>query len=378
MQALKPFSLLIKPVSADCNLQCTYCFYLSRRLLYPYLKKHRMSHNTLELMIKRYLSTRQSTYVFCWQGGEPTLIGVDFYSNALDLQRKWRPPGSVVINTLQTNAVLIGDPFAKFLAESKFLVGVSLDGPSYIHDAYRKNRIGNGSHQAVLRGIECLRRNDVEFNILTMVTRANANNGKEVYSYFKEHGFFHQQYIPCVELEADGRPTSFTITAEAWGNFLCEVYDNWVENDSRTVSVRLFDSIIAYLVTGTHDNCQMATDCCQYYVIEYNGDVYPCDFFVDPPLKLGNIRNNTWENLANSNIYRNFGEEKSNFAALCKNCEHLPYCSGGCLKHRVCGEGQMNRLSWLCNGWKQFYRHAMPGFVRMANWLRMEITRASA
>ena len=370
----RPFSLLIKPASADCNLRCAYCFYLSRCALYSSVKKHRMSRRTLEFTIQRFLSIPQDTYPFCWQGGEPTLMGVDFYRRVVDLQRRYCTSGSRIINSLQTNAILMNDRFSRFLSDSNFLVGVSLDGPADIHDHHRKNRAGDGSHADVIRGLKCLKRNHAECNILTLVTDANVNRGEEVYSYLRDAGYLYHQYVPCVEFDANGQAAPFTISGEEWGRFLCDIYDEWIERDTRTVSVRLFDSIIAYLVNGAHDNCQMGSNCCQYYVIEYNGDIYPCDFFVNPGLKLGNTKTDTWEDIGTSSRYRDFGERKSVLTPACTDCENLAFCSGDCLKHRLYGQGEIDQLSRLCKGWKHFYKHALPGFIRLANQIRTERT----
>jgi uncharacterized protein len=372
MQNLKPFSLLIKPASADCNLRCAYCFYLSRYALYPYSKKHRMSQETLELTIRSYLETEQPNYVFCWQGGEPTLMGVDFFRKVVDVQRKHSRKGSLIVNTLQTNATLINDTFARHFSRYNFLVGVSLDGPSYIHDHHRTYKSGRGSYFDVIRGLECLKRNHVEFNILTLVSDINIEKSGEVYRYLRDMGFFYHQYIPCVEVDRNSRPFPFTISGEAWGNFLCELYDEWSKRDVHTVSVRLFDSIIAYLLHGVHDNCQMGTNCSQYYVVEYNGDIYPCDFFVDSELKLNTIRKKSWKQVAQSKRYLHFGEQKSHWHAQCKICEYLEYCGGDCLKHRPCGKINPRHLSLLCSGWKQFFKHTLPGFEKLAERIRAE------
>ena len=307
-----------------------------------------MSDETLEFLIKNYMETQQPNYVFCWQGGEPTLMGVDFFRKVVDFQKKYGRKGSFIINTLKTNGTLINDAFARHLSDYNFLVGVSLDGPSYIHDYYRAYKSGHRSHSDVMRGLECLKRNHVEFNILTLVSDINVNKGKEVYSYLRDSGFLYHQYIPCVEFDGNGQPLPFTVSGEAWGDFLCEVYDEWVKHDIRTVSVRLFDSIISYLVNGIYDNCQMGKNCCQYYVIEHNGDIYPCDFFVDGKLKLGNIEKNSWEQLALSRTYLCFGEQKSDWHEQCENCQFLPLCAGDCLKHRFYGKKKPRQLSWLC------------------------------
>jgi uncharacterized protein len=309
---------------------------------------------------------------FVGRGGEPTLMGVDFFRKAVDFQKQYGRKGSFVVNTLQTNATLINDTFARHLSDYNFLVGVSLDGPSHIHDYYRAYKSVRGSYSDVINGLECLKRNHVEFNILTLVSDINIKKGKEVYYYLRDMGFHYHQYIPCVELDPNGQPLPFTVTGEAWGNFLCEVYDEWVKHDTHAVSVRLFDSIIAYLVHGVHDNCQMGTNCSHYYVVEYNGDIYPCDFFVDPELKLGNIKKRSWEQLARSKTYLDFGKQKSDWHKQCKNCEYLSYCAGDCLKHRSCDRKNPHQLSLLCSGWKQFYKHTLPGFEKLAMGIRAE------
>lgn len=364
------FSLLLKPVSADCNLNCTYCFYLKRRALYPDVKKHRMSAKTLEIVIKSYLSTHQPVHVFCWQGGEPALAGIDFYRMVIDLQRKYAPSNGHIINTLQTNAVPIDDAFGELLGRWKFLVGVSLDGPQDIHDRYRKYGDGTGTHADVMAGIDRLRKDGVDINILTMVTDANVGRGKEVYRYLRDTGFLYHQYIPCVEYDEHGNPAPFTVSADAWGRFLCDVFEEWTTNDIRTVSVRLFDSIIAYLVNGMHDNCQMGKNCAQYFVVEYNGDIYPCDFFVDVALKIGNIHEATWAQMTNSFLYHRFGDKKSDFSAACGDCFCFMLCAGDCLKHRLNGSHGASQYSRLCAGWKQFYQKALPGFSELAKQIR--------
>jgi uncharacterized protein len=226
---MKAFSLLIKPVSADCNLHCDYCYYLDCLKLYPEVKKHRISNEVLKILIKKYMETEQPLYQFCWQGGEPTLLGVDFFRRVISLQQKYGHDGSVVANALQTNGTLIDDEFAKHLAAYKYLVGVSLDGPKYIHDFYRVSINRGGSYDQAILGIDALVRHRVSFNILTLVTDINVHKAKETYRYMCNQGFFYQQYIPCVEFDSSGLPMPYTISGEEWGDFLCELYDEWHE-----------------------------------------------------------------------------------------------------------------------------------------------------
>ena len=364
---MNPFSLLIKPASADCNLRCEYCFYLDRCELYPETKRHRMPDDVLERMVSSYLATQQPQYAFGWQGGEPTLMGLDFFRKAVKLQQKHGRPGAVVANGLQTNATLIDDDFAEFFARYNFLLGVSVDGPAEIHDRHRLTAGGKGSHEAVMRGIDCLKRHNVAFNALVLVNSANVHRAREVYRYVCDLGIMFHQYIPCVEFDGDGRPLPFSISGEEWGEFLCELYDAWLPHDTRRVSNRLFDSILTLLVEGRHNICHMGRNCCQYFVVEHNGDIYPCDFFVEKDLKIGNVMTHSWEDCLQEPVYLEFGRQKAQWNEECARCEVLEFCAGDCLKHRLPVTRDPRTLSWLCAGWKRFYAHALPGFRRLAD-----------
>jgi len=369
---MKPFSLLVKPASADCNLRCAYCFYLEKRRLYPDTVRHRMTDPVLETMIRTYLATDQPQYAFGWQGGEPTLMGLDFFRRVTDLQQRHGRAGAIVSNGLQTNGTLLTDDLAAHLGRFKFLVGVSLDGPAPVHNRYRITVDGRGSHADVMRGIGRLRRQGVEFNILTLVSRANVDRPREIYRYLCEQGFLFQQYIECVESDEAGEPMPYAVSGEEWGAFLCGIYDEWIRSDTRRVSIRLFDSIVQKMVEDTDNVCQMGRDCRQYLVVEHNGDVYPCDFFVEPALKLGNVRTGSWAEFLGSPLYRDFGLRKAAWNSECAVCEYLRFCAGDCPKNRPTRGREPGRLSRLCAGWKMFYRHTLEGFERLAEEIRRE------
>ncbi|MFX0004851.1 MAG: anaerobic sulfatase maturase, partial [Candidatus Hermodarchaeota archaeon] len=354
-----PFSLLIKPVSADCNLRCNYCFYIDR--LKKVEKKPRMSEKVLETMISSYMQTNQNNrFSFGWQGGEPTLLGLEFWKRVINLQKKYAPKGAIISNGLQTNGTLITDDLARFFAEYKFLLGISLDGPAYLHDYYRKTIGQKPTHNLVMRGIELLKKHNVEFNILILVNNKSVKKASEIYHYLKEKGFNYHQYIPCVEFDNLGNPKSFSIKGEEWGDFLCEVFDLWAKEDINQISIRLFDSILEYLVNGTYNVCYMGINCCQYFVIEYDGSIYPCDFFVREDLLLGNITENKWEDIINSSIYLKFGRSKSNWYEECRSCSFINLCHGDCQKFRIRSTQNTQILSVLCKGWKKFFTHALP------------------
>jgi len=325
-----------------------------------------MSGRMLETLIRGYMATTQPHYVFGWQGGEPTLMGLDFFKQVVDLQKKHGRPGSAVANGLQTNATLITEAFAEHLAEYKFLLGVSLDGPEDVHDRYRRNAAGMGSHSGVMKGIHRLRRAKVEFNILTLVSQSNANHAKTVYRYLVDNDFLYHQYIPCVEFDAAGTVLPFGVSGEQWGRFLCVIFDSWIQADTRRVSIRLFDSILSCLVDGHKTICHMENDCRQYFVVEHNGDIYPCDFFVEENLQIGNIADTSWDSALASDVYRQFGVRKRARNKACESCEFVNLCAGDCQKHRPHRDDTSDNLSVLCAGWKLFFRHTLAEFMNIA------------
>ena len=372
---MRPFSLLVKPASADCNLRCEYCFYLEKCHLYPEANRHRMSDEVLEQMVKSYMATRQPVYSIGWQGGEPTLMGLEFFQKVVELQKKYGRPGTSVGNGLQTNTTLIDDEMAAFFQKYNFLLGCSLDGPARLHDRYRLTAGGKPTHTDVLKGIETLEKHQVEFNILVLVSQANVAYAREVYRYLRDHGFLFHQYIPCVEFDENGELLPFAISGEEWGSFLCELFDEWWKKDTRKISIRHFDSILTKMVDGQANVCTLGTDCCQYLVVEHNGDVYPCDFFVEPQLKLGNVMEHSWEEMLHSPIYLKFGAQKARWNQLCEDCDCLDLCAGDCLKHRIYAGNPSQNLSTLCSGWKRFLRHSRKRFEKLAESVRKQRQR---
>ena len=368
---MKPFSLLIKPASADCNLRCKYCFYIDH--LEEGTNAPRMSDETLEILIKSYMSTNQNNnYSFGWQGGEPTLMGLKFFEKVIELQKKYGPPGAVVSNGLQTNGTLITEEMAKFFKKYNFLLGVSLDGPPYLHDYYRKTLGQTPTHSLVMRGIEILKKHNVEFNILILVNNKTVKKAREIYQYLKSQGFFYHQYIPCVEFDNNNKPHNYSITGKEWGTFLCELFDEWIKEDMKKISIRLFDSILEYLVYGQYNVCYMNNNCCQYFLVEYDGNVYPCDFFVRKDLLIGNVKTGTWDDFLKSPVYLRFGRQKANWNDYCNNCLYLNLCHGDCQKFRIGGSKSSRILSVLCKGWRMLYAHTLTQFRRIAQQIRTE------
>lgn len=377
----RPFSLLIKPSSADCNLNCEYCFYLDRSTLYPSSKYHRMNQTVLEQMICSYMQTEQPVYSFTWQGGEPTLMGLDFFNHAIILQNISSKPGTSITNGLQTNATFIDDTWAAFFARHRFLIGVSLDGTKHFHDKYRRYKNGQGSYTNVLSGIKCLQNQKVEFNILTLVSQANVSSPLDTYRYLRDDVkcFFHQ-YIECVEFDSHNTLMPYAIHGNQWGDFLCTIFDEWARYDTQSVSIRLFDSILSMMVDNTPTLCSSGNDCRQYFVVEHNGDVYPCDFYVEKGRKLGNVSEASWSKRLASISYESFGKQKRNWHEQCVICPYLKYCAGDCPKNRSSEDcTTLGAKSILCDGWKQFYSHTLPTFEKLAEEIkkrRKQVNRA--
>lgn len=369
---MKPFSLLVKPASADCNLRCDYCFYLGKCALYPQADRHRMSDKVMRRMISSFLATEQAQYNFGWQGGEPTLMGLDFFRKVINSQKEFGRSGAQVSNGLQTNATLITDEWAGHFAEHNFLIGVSIDGPPAIHNRFRTYTDGRGAHAQVMKGLASLKRHGVECNVLTLVSRANVDRPRDIYHYLCDIGALYQQYIECVEFDKDWNLLPFAINGREWGDFMCAVYDEWTKADTRRVSVRLFDTILTMMVEGVANCCTMGHDCRQYLVVEHNGDVYPCDFYVQSDLKLGNVMEDSWAELQASPLYERFGQRKSHRHAACETCPYLKFCAGCCPKNRPTMGRDPTRLSVLCEGWKQFYAHALPGLEELSAGIRRE------
>jgi uncharacterized protein len=374
---MRPFTLLIKPAGADCNIRCAYCFYLEKAALYPDTPVHRMKPEVLERLIRSYMATEQPQYAFGWQGGEPTLMGLDFFREVTRLQEACGRPGAVVANGFQTNGLLLDDAWAEHLARYNFLLGVSVDGPADIHDAHRRDASGRGTHARVMASLKILARHRVAHNALVLVTAANSGRPADVFRFLCDQGLMYHQYVPGMEFDGEGRLRSFSVRGGAWGDFLCGLFDEWLRFGVRRVSVRLFDSVLMALVTGRPSICHMQDRCDSYFLVEHTGDVYPCDFFAQPELRLGNIMAQSWEDLLASPRYAAFAARKRAWHEACTDCEFAALCAGDCLKHRWDRAWNTRAPSRLCAGWKKFYRHALPELRRLAAEIVRERAAAS-
>jgi serine-type anaerobic sulfatase-maturating enzyme len=385
MAAPKPnFHLLAKPAGAACNLSCKYCFFLSKENLYP-RDSFLMDDDTLETYIRHLMDSSPGPEVHvAWQGGEPTLRGVEFFRRSVQLADLHRKPHQRVVHTLQTNGTLIDDEWAEFLKQNRYLVGLSVDGPRDIHDANRINKRGRGSFDEVMRGWECLRRHDVDVNILCTVHAGNADYPLEVYRFFRDKlGAEYIQLIPIVEratpetiaaanqgwdgLRGSDRPlykqegslvTERTVSAERFGSFLIVIFDEWVGRDVGKIFVTTFDIALGSWL-GQHNLCIVAPTCGNALVLEHNGDVYSCDHYVEPEHRLGNIRQTPLAALVSSEKQRRFGQSKyDSLPRYCKECPVLFACYGECPRNRFIKtpDGE-DGLNYLCAGYKAFFEH---------------------
>lgn len=353
-------SLLIKPASALCNLDCHYCFYLDRELdPYKEVSKRRMSNETLRKMVESFLFYSHPNSTFAFQGGEPTLAGLPFFEKLVEYQKRYGRNGQAVSNALQTNAVLLDDAWCRFLRRYNWLVGASLDGDQQMHDTYRKNRGGEGTWRKVMDSIERMSKHRVDFNILCVLSEANVNRPKDVYRFFRSLGVEHLQFIPLAEFSATGERQPYAITAEQYGRFLIEIFDLWWPERKR-IRIRFFDNLAEALAGYMPGNCTMHERCDSYVVVEYNGDVYPCDFFVEPRWKLGNLNKDTWSQITKADIRSRFAHQKALPHPECAVCEHHPLCHNGCPSFREKQRGNVSDLDYFCQTYKMIYAHCLP------------------
>jgi uncharacterized protein len=350
---MQPFTLLIKPSGSDCNVDCTYCFYKCRA---PQIGtgRQRMSDDVLERLVKDYMGLRFQLSGFAWQGGEPTLMGLDFSKKAVEL------------------LILDNADWCRFLHESQFLVGISIDGPKELHDRYRLDLGGHGTWDRVMRAIDCCKEHQVEFNTLTLVNHLTADRPDEVFDFLIGLGVRYLQFIPCVEVDPQtGRIAEFSVSPKQYGDFLCRIFDRWMEFGPQNLSIRDFDSTLGYCISGHPTICTFDRQCSQYIVVEHSGDVFPCDFFVEPKWRLGNILETPIEQLAACAQKKAFARQKQNLSNKCLVCRHLALCRGGCMKDRApFDRDNYDRESYFCESYRQFFDYALPRFLQAAAQIR--------
>ena len=380
--------VIAKPIGPVCNLRCTYCFYLEKEALYPKSEEWKMSDETLEAYVRQYIEAQPAGIEevnFAFQGGEPTLMGIDFFRRVLRLQARYTPAGRRVQNSLQTNGILLDDLWCEFLQEHNFLVGLSIDGPADLHNKYRIDAKGEGTFQRVAAAVKRLQKHEVEFNSLTCVNRHNGNHPLRVYGFLRDCGIQHIQFIPIVQRlahvgldqePADAAPDSLvagqSVLPDQFGRFLIAVFDEWVRHDVGRVFVRDFDQALAAWVGAGATLCIYAEECGRATAIEHNGDLYSCDHFVTAQNRLGNIHETSIAEMANSPRQLQFGRDKAErLPGTCRSCEFRFICNGACPKDRfLCTPDGEPGLNYLCAGYKAFFAHVEPYMDQMATELR--------
>ena len=363
------FNLMIKPAGSSCNLGCHYCYYLDKAELYGGMQP-KMSLDMLEKIVKEYIAANDTPEVtFNWHGGEPLVMGLDFYRKAVEYQNKYSD-GKIIHNTLQTNGTMITPESAEFFRRNDFLIGISIDGPQDVHDRYRKDKGGFPTYHKVMRGLGILRSAGVEFNTMTAVSKASEGRGQEVYGFLKSIGSRYMQFMPVMEL-VNGKIGEWSVSSAGFGRFMCDVFDAWVQNDVGRYFVNLFDATLANYCGLQPGLCIYGQTCGGNTVIEHNGDVYPCDHFVYSDCLIGNISSMTLREMAASPEQMKFGLDKRNsLPERCRRCIYGFLCHGECPKHRFdhTEDGEPG-LSSLCEGYFMFYKHTAPYMLKMKEQL---------
>jgi serine-type anaerobic sulfatase-maturating enzyme len=374
--------VLVKPIGPVCDIKCEYCFYLEKRALFDRDERYRMPDDVLAAYIAQYVESQPTPVAeFVWHGGEPTLLGADFFRRVVELQRPHRGRKEIR-NSMQTNGMRLDDEWCRFFKDNDFLVGVSLDGPKEIHDRYRKTLHGNGTFDGVMKGIRLLREHEVNFNVLACVGRETAHHPLEIYRFFRDEGIKYIQFTPIVERDADpsthviklwlAKPASFdrqetntkvtpwSVDPEVYGDFLIAIMEEWVRHDVGSVFVMNFEWALNSWIGNGSPVCIFSRQCGRAVAMEHNGDVFACDHYVYPEYRLGNVLDGNLGDMVERSVASGFGPHKEHsLPRWCRECDVLEACWGGCPKHRFATSphGEPG-LHYLCAGYKKFFRHS--------------------
>jgi uncharacterized protein len=370
-KASRPYQIFAKPVGPICNLSCDYCYYLKKESMYPDEGSFRMPDDILEEYIVQHIQVSSDPVVsFSWHGGEPTLLGLDYFQKIVKLQRRHQPSGRWIVNGMQTNGTLLDEEWCRFLSAEGFAVGISVDGPQEWHDSHRFTRGGKPTHRQTMRGYELLRKHGIPCDVLCVVHAQNVHHPTEVYRFFKDIKAPYIGFLPLVERQPDNENTvtSRSVPSDAFGAFLCTIFDEWMSRDIGEVKVQIFEQAAGTALGREHTLCIFKRSCGDVPVIEHNGDFFPCDHFVDEEHRLGNIRETSLVDLIESPEQRAFGRAKwDTLPRCCLECDVLPLCNGGCPKDRILrtpdGEAGLN---YLCEGYKRFFTYCQPFLAELA------------
>lgn len=369
MKKTSRMTIMIKPASGACNLSCRYCFYADE------MKNRKQSHygfmtgDTLEILVKKVMERVTEEAAFVFQGGEPTLAGLTYFRKLTELQRKYAPQNVTVHNSIQTNGTLLDDQWCGFLKENKFLVGISLDGTRHLHDKYRVDGQGNGTWLLVMKAIERLKKYEIPFNVLTVVNASNVQKIGKIYDFYIRNDILYQQYILCLEpLERGERRPDYALTPEAYGEFLRMLFDRWYIDwkRGRYVYIRQFENLVGMCMGCPPESCNMRGVCSRHLVVEADGGVYPCDFYVLDQWKLGNIREHSFEEIENRRDQLEFISVSAAHPEECRRCKWYRICRNGCRRERdFLPEGIPGKNSY-CESYKKFYEYAWPRIQEIA------------
>ncbi|PJI07330.1 MULTISPECIES: anaerobic sulfatase maturase [Clostridium] len=366
-------NLLIKPASGNCNLKCKYCFYKDVTENRKEKNYGIMSHKTLEMLVKRAFEYANNIVGFAFQGGEPTLAGLDFYKNLITLQKKYNVKKIRVNNAIQTNGMVIDDEWAKFLAKNKFLVGLSLDGPKEIHDQNRMNVNGIGSYKRIEKTIESFNKYKVQYNILSVISKSVARHVEKIYKFFSKNNFKYLQFIPCLDkLGTEAGNNEYSLTPKAYGDFLKKLFDLWYTDlkSGKRISIRMFDNILQILLGMHTESCDMSGYCSANLVIEADGSCYPCDFYAFDTWNMGNITESSIKELLQGDKVKKFVNLGSGIPNDCRKCEFAYICRGGCRRYYEPADAKALGKNYFCSSYKDFYQYTILRFQELTNIVR--------
>ena len=372
------FQVFVKPISYVCNLDCKYCYYLKTHQIYPETTSHRMPDEVLmEYIIQHIDASTEPVIRFSWHGGEPTLLGLNYFRTIVKLQHKHCPSNQKIINGIQTNGTLLDEAWCSFLAREGFAVGLSLDGPQEIHDQFRLTKHQMPPYESTIRGYQLLQKYRVHTDVLCVVNAYNVQFPLQIYRFFKQIGAQSLTFLPLVEplQSTNSGVTSISVPSDAWGHFLCVIFNEWRDQDIGQVTIRMFEEAIRAAFNQEHTLCIFRPICGDIPALEYNGDVYSCDHYVNRDHYLGNIMQSPLVTLLNNPKQRAFGTAKSaTLPRYCQACEVRTMCNGGCPKNRILKtpDGELG-LNYLCRGYKRFFKYCQPFVSTVAELWKQQL-----
>ena len=371
---------MFKTVSESCNLSCEYCYYSRKHGNRDSVSG--MDPRILETFIEDYMRKTKGTAAFVWQGGEPLLAGLNFFEHAVYLEAKYAPNNTMISNSIQTNGTLINNQWAEFFKDYNFFVGVSVDGPAAIHDSRRVTANGMGSFKKAMKGIQILEEYGVEYNILTVLHRGNIDKADQLMNFYEENSFQWIQFLPAMKFHSQSTEDfgEYEITSEEYANFLCYVFDRWYDealrHDNLNYSIRFIDSVLSTYLNEDPTYCVINQKCSDTIIVEQNGDVYPCDFYMSEKWKMGNISIDSIDQLLRSGSYERFRNLKSNLSEKCQNCKWKNKCYGGCPRNKKSEEHKPD-VDYFCESYKKFYSYTETRMKRIADIIKGDETTSS-